>query len=316
MSTRGVPAELRGGPFSVADALTAGLSRKDLRSHRWRRVRRGFYVWVSLADDADHELLAVSRTLPEQATFSGLTAAWLHGLEFGPGKPLEVTLPNGIGISGRASLRVRRAVRPPAQVDVRGFRTTTIEQALFDLTRCLRLPDTVAAIDQALHRKLTSAGELALAATENAGRPGCAAFKRALELSDAAAESPMESRLRVLLARARLPRPESQVDLFDSTGGFLGRVDLYYRSAKLAVEYDGDVHRSQLVKDTRRQNLLLGAGYRLLRFTASDLRDHPATVVGQVRTALRAHRQLTIAGNGPDRAAPNWVIAGNEQGVP
>jgi len=39
--------------------------------------------------------------------------------------------------------------------------------------------------------------------------------------------------------------------------------------------------------DNRRQNQLLAAGYRLLRFTAGDVFDRPEAVVDQVRAALR-----------------------------
>jgi len=77
------------------------------------------------------------------------------------------------------------------------------------------------------------------------------------------------------------------VNLHDDNGQFLGRADLYYRSHRLVIEYDGATHRATLVEDNRRQNRILAAGYRLLRFTAADLRD-PASVVAQVRAALAA----------------------------
>jgi len=97
----------------------------------------------------------------------------------------------------------------------------------------------------------------------------------------------METRLRVMLMLPRLPPPEVQVPLHDSRGRFLGRVDLYYPAHQLAIEYDGGTHRSSLVEDNRRQNLLVSAGYRLLRFTFADIRDTPTGVVDQVRAALQ-----------------------------
>src|SRR5690348_18197860 len=68
------------------------------------------------------------------------------------------------------------------------------------------------------------------------------------------AESPMESRLRWLLLDAGLPAPEVQQDLYDNSGDFLGRADLYYPGAHLVIEYDGGNHRDRLVSDDRRQN--------------------------------------------------------------
>jgi hypothetical protein len=57
-------------------------------------------------------------------------------------------------------------------------------------------------------------------------------------------------------------------------------------AARLVVEYDGGNHRERLVEDDRRQNLLVSAGFRLLRFTAADIYHQPDVVVAQVRSAL------------------------------
>src|SRR5206468_1702722 len=74
----------------------------------------------------------------------------------------------------------------------------------------------------------------------------------------------------------------------DQQGRFVGGADLYYASARLVVEYDGLNHRERLIQDNRRQNLILGAGYQLLRFTAADIRERRDAMVSQVRTALSA----------------------------
>ena len=99
----------------------------------------------------------------------------------------------------------------------------------------------------------------------------------------------METRLRWLLIRAGLPRPEVQVSLRDRDQRFLGRADLYYPAARLIIEYDGGNHRERLVEDDRRQNLLTNAGFRLLRFTAPDIYETPEVLVAQVRNALGVH---------------------------
>ena len=96
----------------------------------------------------------------------------------------------------------------------------------------------------------------------------------------------METRLRWLLLRAGLPTPEVQTDLRDADGRLIGRADLYYPAARLVVEYDGANHRERLVEDNRRQNLLMDAGYALLRFTAADINRQPEVVETLVRRAL------------------------------
>jgi very-short-patch-repair endonuclease len=96
----------------------------------------------------------------------------------------------------------------------------------------------------------------------------------------------METRLRMLLVLARLPRPDVQASIHDEQGRFLGRPDLLYRIQRLAIEYDGENHRDRLAEDNRRQNGLIGAGIRLLRFTAGDVYGTPDMVAMQVRRAL------------------------------
>ena len=98
----------------------------------------------------------------------------------------------------------------------------------------------------------------------------------------------METRMRWLLIQAGLGSPEVQTDLRNDEGRFVGRADLYYRAARLVIEYDGGHHRDRLVEDNRRQNLLINAGFRLLRFTAADIYNRPGVVVAQVREAQRA----------------------------
>ena len=96
----------------------------------------------------------------------------------------------------------------------------------------------------------------------------------------------METRLRWLLIQAGLPFPEVQANLRDAAARFVGRVDLYYADARLAIEYDGGTHRESMAADNRRQNRLIEAGYRVLRFTASDVLGDPASVVAIVRRAV------------------------------
>src|SRR5215472_9794220 len=96
------------------------------------------------------------------------------------------------------------------------------------------------------------------------------------------AESPMETRLRWLLIDSDLPRPGVQVDV----GPY--RADLFYAVANLIIEFYGANHRDRLVEDNRRQNALVDAGYKLLRYTSSDVFRRPELIVAQVRGALCA----------------------------
>ncbi|HYR47796.1 MAG TPA: DUF559 domain-containing protein [Candidatus Polarisedimenticolia bacterium] len=145
--------------------------------------------------------------------------------------------------------------------------------------------EALVAIDMAVAASLTDPAGLVRYAEASNGRAGARRLRSLAALS-APAESPMETRLRWLLIQSGLPHPEVQTNLHDISQQFVGRADLYYPAARLVLEYDGGNHRERLVEDDRRQNLLINAGFRLLRFTAADIHRQPDVVVAQVRAAL------------------------------
>jgi very-short-patch-repair endonuclease len=164
----------------------------------------------------------------------------------------------------------RANLAPSEVVTIRGFRATNIPRTLADLHRRHSLVEAVIAADAALHRRLVTVADLP---------------RRVGELADGRSESPMETRLRLILMFARLPRPQLQVPLADADGAF-ARADLYYPQRRLVIEFDGSSHKDSITEDARRQNRLLEAGYRLLRFTAADVLGAPEHLVQRVRAAL------------------------------
>ena len=284
-----IPAELATGPFTIDDARRAGLTPRQLQGSSWRRLGSGLYCWAGWTPTPLPILKAIARRLPKRAAFSGPTAAWLHGLDLPPCDPVVVTLPDRRGASRLAGMSVQRArLAEDEVVELRGLAVTSALRTTVDLGSRLPLVEAVVALDMALHRRLVTLDALHAYLSACSGRYGIARLRRAAQLAEPAAESPMETRLRLLLVLAGLPRPVAQARLHDSQGRFLGRPDLYYPEQRLALEYDGATHRESVVKDNRRQNLLLSAGFRLLRFSAADVQGSPEAVIVQVRTALAA----------------------------
>jgi Protein of unknown function (DUF559) len=282
-----VPLALTKRPFTIEEARSAGLDRWHLRGSSWRRIGPETYAWSGLGDAPIVRVVAASLRLPPSALFSGLTAAWLHGLEAAPCDPIAVTVPLSAGVSGRAGMLVHRATLSEREITKRnGLRVTTIERTLADLCVNMDPTEVVVLADAATHHRLTSIKSLAATADRSAGRAGVAVLRRVIGHIEPAAESPMETRLRMLLVLAGLPRPIAQRSIHDRWGRILGRPDLYYPDAKLGLEYDGGTHRTSLVDDNRRQNRLLAEGVRLLRFTAADIYNRPSSVVEEVRSIL------------------------------
>ena len=72
-------------------------------------------------------------------------------------------------------------------------------------------------------------------------------------------------------------------------GRVLGRVDFAWPEQRLVVETDGfafHADRRSYREDRRRNNALVLAGWRVLRFSWEDVLHDPAHVVEVVRTAL------------------------------
>lgn len=285
-----IPVELTSGPFTLEQARLAGLSRRQLAGTSWRRVERGIYRWAKVADGPLLRLTAVNRRMPG-AVFSGRTAGWLYGLDLPPVEPVEVTVA-GAGVSARAGVRIhRRKLQAGEVVRHRGLPVTSRLRTAIDLGSRQPLVDAVVALDMALHQRMVSLSELSSYHEAHRGAMGIATLRRALELAEPLTQSPMETRLRLLLVLAGLPRPQAQVALHDQSGRFLGRPDFYYAAHKLALEYDGGTHKGNLVDDNRRQNRLLNGGIKLLRFSAGDIYQTPESVIALVCSAMSQPRR-------------------------
>ena len=184
-------------------------------------------------------IAAASRRAPPGAAFSGFTAAWLHGHDV-PWDPVEISVGAGTCVSTRAGMIVRRrAMKARDVVKARGFRATSAAGTVRDLCGRLSLSEAVVVADMALHAGLLETADLRDEAVTAAGLAGAPMLRRVLEYVEPASESPMETRLRMLLVLAGLPPPEAQVAIRDRFHRFLGRPDLYYRDQRLGLEYDG-----------------------------------------------------------------------------
>ena len=234
-------------------------------------------------------LEAALARLPAGAAFTGLTALWLNGLDVAPCDPIHVAVPPDAGVSARSGMLLRRATLEPSEiVCVRGMPTTGVVRAIAEAGTRLSDVEVVVVADAALHNRRTTVDQIVRWTAKNRWRRGVRRLRQVARDVDPASESPMETRLRMVLVLGGLPRPKAQVAIHDRDGRFAGRVDLFYEDARLAIEYDGVAHRESLVEDNRRQNALLRAGVTLLRFTAADVLGRPEAVVREVREVLNA----------------------------
>jgi len=169
---------------------------------------------------------------------------------------------------------------------VGGVPTTSPLRTAFDLARSRSLDEAVAGVDAMVHTCRLRVDAIARYATDGRMRwHGARRLPEVLSLAAAGAESPMETRLRLVLVRAGLPAPTLQHRVHDGWGRVVARLDLAYVDARLGIDYDGGCHwdPSAVRRDLRRQNALQALGWNLLRFTADDVLHNQRRLIDQVR---------------------------------
>ena len=250
---------------------------------------------------------AASLLLPPGGTVGGWAAAWLHGACWldGVGRPVPLVVPRPAQIRPRPGVVVQRGRLPPEDRTVaRGIPVTSLGRTAFDLLRVPDLAEAVIGGDALLHAGLVTIAALRAQLTRRAGWPGVRRARHALHLCAAGAESPMETRLRLIWVRSARSRPVVNPAVFDRSGVFLGRPDLLDPDAGVAGEFDGAGHRDpgQHAADNRREHRLERAGLIVIRFCVDDVLNHPNRVAAEISGAIQQ-------GERRDRSDDRWQIS-------
>jgi very-short-patch-repair endonuclease len=289
-----MPRQLSFVPFRASVAIADGLlTRRMLRGPSWRRLLPDVYVHTSAELDHRAWCDAVALLLPPGAAIGGLSAAYLWGVDLLPrDAPVAIVIPRAVQSRLRTQPRVsvlRSTLSPADLTQFAALPVTTPLRTAFDVGRRSRRTDAVVAIDALLHRRLVKLDALRGYAADHPGWPGSRMLAAALEVAEPSAESPMETRMRLVIIDGGMPRPTVQHEIRDRHGRFLARVDLAYPQWRVAIEYEGDHHRGRAAfrRDITRLNALREAGWLVLRFTADDVLREPARVVRLVQAAIR-----------------------------
>jgi uncharacterized protein DUF559 len=278
-----MPIDLR-QPFRGADAVAAGLvTPKALRGPRFRRLFTAIYIRADVEITFEVRSHAAYLLLDGRGALGGFSAAELLGASCGPvDAPAEIITPRGL--LTRRGLLVRHDELAPDEVtDAGGCVVTSPLRTAYDLARRLPLVEAVVALDAlGFAQKIVPADVLPLARRHLGGR-GSAQLPEAVALSNALAESPMETRIRLALHVAGLPPPVLQ----HPVGPY--RLDMSYPELMVAVEYDGRDHLDpdRALRDLNRATYLGRCGWIVLRFRAAVVLGRPWWIACAVRDALR-----------------------------
>jgi hypothetical protein len=280
MTRSPLPDVLAADAFTVAQAREAQVGRGRLRAGDLARPTHGVRSVRELTTLSERAA-ATALALPTDVAFCHITAAGL----------LDLPLPRRLQEDDRLHVtrttdraRVRRAGCVPHKGLERRSTTTThglLVTAPAD-TWADVASDPACSVDDAVVlgdvvARRHGAGVLAWAADTRVGTKGFATLLESLPLVRAGSFSPMETRARLLFARAGLPEPELNVDLHVDEG-WVARPDFVWREQRVVAEYDGDHHRTdarQWRNDVYRRQLLEDDGWTFVQLTADDILRSP-----------------------------------------
>lgn len=283
-------------PFRVSDAVRDGIPRQRLRSSRLATPFRGVRTATpprSLADTCR----ALAERLGPDVAFSHTTALDLLGVE----RPWTLENDDAIHVvttrqqdrpryDGVVAHRSRQTFLEVVQID--GLAVTTAAQTFVHVGVGLRRPDDIVVLGDAMMRReraLTTVTRMEDLARRTHKVKGITQVRDQIPRMRPGTDSSPETVTRLGLVAAGLPCPLVNEVVTDPAGRYVKRVDLMYPGARIAIEYDGDQHRTdkaQWREDIRARRRLEELGWIVIVVVGDDLQD-PGRVVGRVRSALR-----------------------------
>lgn len=256
-------------------------TRRGLARH-YRPVYRDVYLLREVELTA--QLRARAASLATGATLCGLSAAAVLGTKWlDPSAPAEVVRADRHSQAGITVHTWDLAVDEVCLAE--SMLVTTPVRTAFDIGRLNAASKAIPILDALLNATGITPVDVCALADRRAGARGASRLRSILELVDGGAESPQESRLRLILVSGGLPIPETQIKFRD----LRIRVDMGWREWKVAVEYDGVHHwsdRWQRSWDIDRIALLEAAGWSVVRVSAAMM-SRPELILERVRTKLR-----------------------------
>ncbi|WP_235434708.1 DUF559 domain-containing protein [Mycobacterium heckeshornense] len=275
-------------PFLGRQAVRRGDISEYQLEKNYRAVYRNVYVPKHQPLSALTRARAAWLWSGGRATLAGLSAAAVLGTKW-----IDVDSPAEL-------IRINRHVPPGVVVHsytldarevclVNGIRITTPERTAFDIGRTMPRDRAIPVLDALANATNFTVSDVVALADGKPGIRGVRRLRTALRLVDGGAESPQESRLRLLLVDAGLPAPETQIPFVDEFGVTRIRVDMGWRAWKVAVEYDGVQHwsdRYQRSWDIDRVAMLEALGWVVVRVSA-EMMTRPRVIIERVTAKLR-----------------------------
>ncbi|AWH91202.1 endonuclease domain-containing protein [Dietzia lutea] len=287
-------AEPRNTPIRTRDLRPLTGSRVTNRGYA--RLHHGLWVRDTVRVDAWTRAEALMTLYPD-ATLTGWLAATLYGHDFPPRVFADDVVAPGRRIE-RPGLAGWQYRIPPEHIHVLtsghspDIRIASPEWVLFDIARREPRVEAICALDTSTTMGVLPISRLPALVEGARGVRGRRTVLDRLAEVDTEAESPWETRTRLFLLENGL----TGFALQHWVPQFRYRLDIAWPELKVAVEYDGEDHRTkeQQARDEIRRNRLRAAGWYIEVVTATSLVRTPGEILAHVRAALtrRGYRNL------------------------
>jgi Protein of unknown function (DUF559) len=272
-----------------AKARALGIPLSDLLGPGFNRLFHDTYVSSDQMITLRLRASTVMKRLPAATHVSHHTAVRLWGGVAPDSADIHVSMASREARCRRAGVAAHLGTEVAQTAIVDGITISTPTQAFLDLASVgASLVDLVIAGDS-----LTKANELDpkefVAAAEACQGRNARRARRAASLVRAGVDSPMETRIRLLVVLAGLPEPQVNFILRIAGGKWRWRFDLCYPEYKLIIEYDGRQHAfdtEQWIHDLERREWLDQDGWRIIVVISDGVYVHPLRTLQRVRAAL------------------------------
>ena len=221
-------------PFVGTEALARGAVSSGMLQRNYDRVYRNVYAAKGSELTPAKRAVAAWLWSGRQSTVAGLSAAALHGTKWiDPSLPAELYRRNGKPVAG--ILIHRDELVDDERQLLRGISLTTPARTAFDLGRRRGRTGAIIRVDALANTTGLQPPAIENLIERHPGARGLRQLREVVELMDGGAESPQETRTRLVLVDAGLPRPETQI-IVDRW-----RIDMGWEEFKVGVEYDGEL---------------------------------------------------------------------------
>lgn len=175
-------------------------------------------------------------------------------------------------------------------VEMHGMAVATPQRTAYDLGRYLARNAAVTHLDALARATGLAADHVTPMIDRYKGARGVRRLRTAIDLMDGGAQSPKETWLRLLLMDAGYPRPHTQIPVIDDFGREFAYLDMGWEDAMIAVEYDGEQHRTDRVRyawDVKRLRRVQQIGWYHIKVIAED---RPHDILARVARAWASRR--------------------------